>query len=354
MQTVSRFEANLLRILAFFLRREPPERAMPLLEQRLQPPTCLSKSAIDLACDALTKGSAQILAQRGGWREERHPRVDGIVAGRLWERTEPSELGLHFSEEALAFLMWITAQQPGDGEPHWGPKEITLTAGDRLLLFLAHEGLRGGADSLGASTLRRRQPYNQHGLCWLAYPEDYVDMPAVIEPNFEPWTTERGADILEALQTDLCLRWVSVEASKEDIRDPRKMLSLGQSQERVLRILLRSLREAHRLDLARFLLRALAQLLTDSADASLWIGRLDTKNLRLADRMEVQGAALGALRLLESEFSAWSRWAKGVGYLDEEYQSAKLWLSDWEYEHGERSCERIRALLRQMDPMRQS
>ena len=45
MQTVSRFEANLLRLLHYFLRREPPERALPLVEERRQPPPCLSRPA---------------------------------------------------------------------------------------------------------------------------------------------------------------------------------------------------------------------------------------------------------------------------------------------------------------------
>jgi hypothetical protein len=43
MQTVSRFEANLLQLLYYLLQREPIERALPLVENRCQAPPCLSR-----------------------------------------------------------------------------------------------------------------------------------------------------------------------------------------------------------------------------------------------------------------------------------------------------------------------
>src|ERR1700722_15561674 len=114
MQTISRFEANLLRLLYFFLRREPPERALPLVEQRVDPPPCLKRGAVRLVQDAFAKGCTHLLAQRGGWRDERHLRGERIAAGRLWERTAPPDLGLSFSRHSLEFLIWITACRPGD------------------------------------------------------------------------------------------------------------------------------------------------------------------------------------------------------------------------------------------------
>src|SRR5262245_55077739 len=68
---VTRFEANLLRLLYFFLRREPPERALPLLEHRCERPPCLKPNAVRLVRDALSKGCVHLLATRGGWRKER-------------------------------------------------------------------------------------------------------------------------------------------------------------------------------------------------------------------------------------------------------------------------------------------
>src|SRR5213596_3006476 len=37
--------------------------------------------------------------------------------GRLWDRSSPEDLALAFSRHALEFLIWITAQKPGDNEP---------------------------------------------------------------------------------------------------------------------------------------------------------------------------------------------------------------------------------------------
>jgi hypothetical protein len=150
MQTVSRFEANLLRLLSFFLRREPPERALALIEQRLPAPPCLSRGAVNLVRDALSKGCTFLLAHRGGWRRERHLRDEKIVEGRLWERTPPADLALSFSEHTLSFLIWITSVRPGDKEGVWKAPSDQLTLGDLLFLFFAHEGLRQTTDSLGA------------------------------------------------------------------------------------------------------------------------------------------------------------------------------------------------------------
>src|SRR6187402_1723512 len=106
MQNVSRFEANLLRLLYYFLRREPVERALPLIEARVEPPSCLSKGAVRLVQDALAKGSTYLLAYRGGWRDEPFLRQMKQKTGRLWQRTAPEQLGLAFSQNSLRFLIW--------------------------------------------------------------------------------------------------------------------------------------------------------------------------------------------------------------------------------------------------------
>ena len=150
MRSVSRFEANLLRLLGYFLHREPPERAVTLLENRCSAPPCLHRDAIELVKDALAKGCVVLLARRGGWRRKRFLRGDRMVEGRLWERTPPAELGLPFSTHTLEFLIWITANRPGDKDSSWHPREEDLTLGDRLLLYFAHEGLRNVAEGSGA------------------------------------------------------------------------------------------------------------------------------------------------------------------------------------------------------------
>src|SRR5205823_1688148 len=53
---VSRFEANLLRILRFFLKQAPAEQAMKLINDRMDRPKCLSAAAVELVEDSLSKG----------------------------------------------------------------------------------------------------------------------------------------------------------------------------------------------------------------------------------------------------------------------------------------------------------
>jgi len=353
MQTVSRFEANLLRLLYFFLGREPAERGLPLVEERLPEPTCLSRGAVRLAQDALARGCVHLLAARGGWRRERHLRGGAVAEGRLWQRTPPADLALRFSRHSLEFLIRVTAYRPGDKEPAWQPPAGELTPADLLLLYFAHQGLRQGADSLGAPELRRRPPFVQHGLCWMAYPEDYAAAPAAARPDFAPWTAGPGAAMLEALQPELEERWLAVEAGKARLTDPAAMRALGQSQERVLAAFLDALEKAGRRDLARFLVRAAARLLGPHAHAGMWTGGLALGGMRLADRAATYQAALAFVRALD-RLEAWERRARGVGYFDEDYAAAQLWKADWELAQGDIVCERARAVARQADPLRQA
>ena len=349
MQIVTRFEANLLRLLYFFLRQEPPERALPLVENCCEAPACLSKTTVRLVQEALAKGCTQLLASRGGWRKESFLRGERPKMGRLWERTEPGELGLTFSRHSLEFLIWITAEHPGK-DTSWTPAQEDLTVGDRLLLFFAHEGLRQGAVSLGVDKMTSRAPLSQHGLLWLAYPEDYGATPERCLPDFAPWTSGVGSTMLEAWQRELANRWVHVETHKGRIGDYDEMRALGQAQERVLTAFLDAVEKGQRLDLARFLLRAAALLLGPDAEPSMWVGKLRHAGQRLADRAAVIGAALTFLRHLE-RMQRWERQARGVGYFDEGYPAGQLWKADWEHYQGDSLCERAQNIIRRLDPM---
>jgi len=351
MQTVSRFEANLLRLLYYFLRREPIERALPLVENRCQAPPCLSRTAVRLVQDALAKGCTFLLSQRGGWIRERFLRGEQAVEGRLWQRTRPSELGLSFSGHALEFLVWITAARPGDKDPQWEPEEADLTAADRLLLFFAHQGLRDCGEGLGAAELRKRPPYVQHGLCWLAYPEDFTQAPADAVPNFAVWTSGLGACIVEALQPELSERWIQVEGNKERIAAPQNMRALGQAQEKALQGFLDAVEKAERLDLARFLLRAATVIVNPYAHAGMWTGALHTTGMRLADRTAAYQAAMVFLHQMP-RFQRWAHRARATGFFDEGYQAAQLYLADWERYGMAALCDRAQTIVHQMDPLR--
>jgi hypothetical protein len=353
MQNVSRFEANLLRLLYYFLRREPIERALPLVEGRMDPPKNLSPGAVRLVKDALAKGCTFLLAQRGGWRDERHLRKAKPVGGRLWHRTKPEELGLTFSKHTMDFLVWITAARPGDKQPSWGPPHDQLTHGDLLLLFFAHEGLRDTVEGLGAPTLRKRAPFMHHALCWLAYPEDFTQVPDDTKPRLDPWIKGVGACILEALQPELAARWIHVESGKEKIEQPPLMRALGTSQDRILDAFLTAIEKANRRDLARFVLRAGFHLLGPHAHPGMWTGSLQMTGQRLADRAATYQAGVALLRHMD-RLAGWTRWARASGYLDEDYHSAQLWLADWEQYQGDTMVTRAQTIIRNLDPMRQA
>jgi hypothetical protein len=294
-----------------------------------------------------------LLASRGGWRDERFLRKERPVGGRLWQRTEPEDLGLTFSKHSMDFLIWITAARPGDKQPNWGPSHDQLTHGDLLLLFFAHEGLRDTVEGLGAPTLRKRAPYMHHALCWLTYPEDFTQAPDDAKPRFDPWIKGVGACILEALQPELAARWIHVESTKEKIEQPTAMRALGTSQDRILDAFLTSLEKVKRRDLARFLLKAGFHLLGEHAHPGMWTGALQMGGQRLADRAATYQAGVALLRHME-RLNGWTRWARACGYLDEDYAIAQLWLADWEQYNGDNMVTRAQTIIRNLDPMRQA
>lgn len=342
MKSVSRFEADLLRILWFFLKRLPAEQALPLLVARHGRPRCLSRSAVECVQNALAKGPVLLLA-RGGWRRDRHLRQEKAVIGRLWERTPPRELGLVFSKHALQFLIWITAENPKAGRPPW--TQATLEIGDRFLLYLACEAVHLTEIS---PALLRLGPWVAHGLCRLAFPDEYAPLRLAEKPDFGPWTTGSGACILEALQPSLTERWLRIERGKEQIVDAARMRDLGRAQELALRVFLDAVDAAGRRDLARFLLPVAAELLRERASSQAWIGQVDARGLRLADRMETYRSAMAFLHAID-RLREWDRQARSVGYFDEGYAAAQLWKADWERWNGEELVARGRAVIREVE-----
>jgi hypothetical protein len=353
MKVVSRFEANLLRLLHFFLRRLPPEQALPLVVAGHPAPACLSQSAIQLIEDALAKGTALLLARAGGWRHERYLRGDAPVAGRLWQRTPPQELALAFSGETLRFLMWVTAVDPRRlKDTTWSANPASLTLGDRAVLLFAYTALReeGAHRDLD---LPARPAFTRHGLCRLAFPEDFAEVGDDEPPDFGPWTGGAGACLLEALQGELKERWLQVERGKEEIADHARMRALGRSQELVLAAYDNAVEVAGRLDLARFLLEAAAELLPEGAAPPAWVGGLQASaGARLADRAETYRAATAFLRSLD-RMAEWTTRARQIGYFDDGYAAGQLWLADWERCDGDARVRRSRDIIRQLDPLKQ-
>ncbi len=347
MRTVPLFEARLLRILHAFLRRAPREQALALILERCPQPPCLTRPGVELIRDSLAKGCMAFLARSGGWRRERHLRGDKVAEGRLWERSPPAELGLAFSGQSMRFLIWITAARPADHKPRWVPVEADCTPADLLLFYLAYTALR---DTEVAPLLWERGPFAANALVRLAYPEDFADRRGGPEIPLGPWTRDIGAAILEALERELADRWVATERDKGRIGTWQRLRDLGHAQEAVLTRFVQAVDEAGRPDLARFLLRAAAALLTPDAAAGHWVGGLQGSGPRLADRADTYRAALAFLRTLD-ELRRWEARARGVGYIDEGYAAAQLWKAEWERWGGETLHSRAQAIIRQLDPM---
>jgi len=339
MKTVSRFEADLLHILHFFLRRGPREQALPLVFRVCDRPPCLSADAVALVQDALAKGCTTILARSGGWRRERYLRNDAVADGRIWERTPPTELGLKFSPHALDFLAWVTACDPTDEKTAWKPPRNELTPADQLLLYLAFAATRD------ASGPRCFEPGD---LCRLAFPGDTETG----LPEFAPWTTGLGSCILEALQPELAENWLNAEIGKARMTDWKALQKIGVRQTAVLDCFLDAVEAGGRLDLADFLLRTVARLLTPGATVRAWINEEVSKAPpRMADRLELQRAALVLVRQVE-RFRGWESQARGIGYLDEGYAASQLTKATWERHGGDELHSRARAIVRGLDPLR--
>jgi hypothetical protein len=350
MRSVSRFEADLLRILHALLGRAPLEGARPLITGRHERPKCLGRRAVELVQDALMKGCVWRLAREGGWLADRHLRGGRIASGRLWERTPPEDLGLSFTRYTLSFLIWLTANSPADRPVRWNPGERDLTVGDRLVLFYGYEALRAGlADP---AKLREMPQFPRHALCRLAFPGDFIGVRPGLEPDYAPWTGGLGACVLEALQPYLATRWVALERQKLAITDPSQMIALGGAQEATLEAFLDAIDGAGRRDLARFLLSAASTLLRDAHPRGprAWVGSLNLSGLRVAERAEVHGAALSFLRAL-GRLQAWERQARGVGYFDEGYAASQLWKADWEAHAGDTLCDQAAAIARAVAPL---
>jgi hypothetical protein len=344
-KSVSRFEANLLRVLQSFLGQAPASQAAKLVMRHDAAPPCLSRAAVDLIQDFLKKGVVTYLAQ-SGWKQERFLRNGSVVTGRLWERTSPEQLGLTFSGHSLEFLLWLMTTAARDKKPKWQPAHGKLTVGDRFLFFLAMHCLRKSGEG---HVLARHGIMHQDGLIRLAFPDLMPHTQAAIV--WTPWTTGVGACILESLQCTLSNRWLEIERGKEGTTDAKVLVALGQSQDAVLSGFAESLTTAGRWDLARFLLQALVELLRDAPSASRWVGQLKLDSLRLAARMDAQRAALALVRCTAT-LQQWDAQARTIGYFDEGYAAAQLWKSDWEAAGGAQLCQHADAILREIEPLK--
>lgn len=347
---VSRFEANLLRILRFFLKQVPAEQATRLIHERMDRPRCLSAAAVELVKDSLAKGCVLYLVRAGAWNRDQFLRKGSPKFGRLWERSPVEQLTLEFSRHALDFLMWMTAHRAKEERPVWHASPETLTVADWLLFFLAYEAMRGDVDL--AAALRTSPAFGENALIWLAYPNDLAGETRAV-PAFDRWLTEPGNFVLEALQPVLESRWLEIERTKGQVGDWTLLNQQGQAQGRVIDAFARAVDDAGRRDLVRFLLSVMSRVLaTPDMAPTFWTGGLQGAGPpRMAERLETQRNALVVLRTAEL-FRNWENAARQSGYLDEDYATSKFWLGEWERYDFNTIAERAERVLQQVEPLR--
>jgi hypothetical protein len=340
---VSRFEADLLTILQGFLGHAPRSQLLSLLASPCERPLCLSRAAVELVQDTLAKGATRLTAE-AGWQRERFL-CDGTLAeGRVWQRLPPDKLGLGFSPQSLAFLLWATAAECLSPEDSWKPlAKPKLTMGDRWLLTTAYAAVRG---SDVGRLWAQREPWRGDALCQLMFAADF-DLPAKAAAlDFDPWLRPAGLAVLESEQSRLARLWAEMEREKSRVTSPQKLQAMAASQARVLDAFLTAIDKAGRRDLARFLLAAVADVLRGKPTLQSWLGQVQFGEMRLADRQTTYRAALVVLQEFQ-RLAAWQAEARGVGYFDDQYQAAQLWKSDWEAYNGDSLANVARGLLDQ-------
>jgi FtsH ternary system domain X6 len=350
-KSVSRFEANLLRILRFLLKQAPPEQAMPLVQVRMERPACLSRNAIDLAKDHLSKGIVLHLVRAGGWKRDRFLRDGQPKFGRLWERTDVAGLGLSFSKHALDWLIWLTAVRLKEEKVAWRGDPRQFTLGDQVMLFLSYDALRKDRDT--AATLRESPAFRTNGLIWLFFATDFADDKDPTPPGFDLWLSGPGSLVLEALQPALEARWIRVERNKGQISDWNAMRLEGAVQIRVAEAFLAGAERLGRRDCTRFLLSVLSRLLaTAEMPSTFWTGGLAGAGPpRLSERTETQRNALAVLRQVGT-FREWQQRSRQVGYMDDDYNAARFWLGECERYNFHAVAERAERVLVQVEPLR--
>jgi FtsH ternary system domain X6 len=345
-KAVSPFEGKLLKIARAIVGQVPIDQALPHIAERNSRPKVLSQAAAELIGETLTKGCILFLAHVGGWRRERFLRNGKPREGRLWDRTPPADMPLHFSRHSLEWLLWLTADRPDDGQAPLALSEAELAPADRLLLFLTFDTLR---ESEFATALRLRPAIATNGLIRIAFPQEFTA--ATVEPLFAPWLDGLGASIVEALQPWLCERWIQIEQHKREIGDWPALAALGREQDRMLTMFTAAAESAGRPDLVRFLLRVAGAVLPADVSKDMFSGGLQGAGpARLGDRVEVLRMAVAVPRHL-LRLRDWERRARTIGYLDEGYPAAQFWLGDWERLGGDALAERAEALMTEIEPL---
>jgi hypothetical protein len=281
-----------------------------------------------------------------GWRRERFLRDGQPVTGRLWDRWPVNELKLTFTEHTLEFLLWLTTEEPGTGK-RWEPPESEPSIADHLVVFLAYDLLRS---TEAGRAWPGRPRFMANPLCRLMFAAEFTRQTSD-PPNFTSWVTGLGGAILEALQRKLSAAWLAAEHGKQLVSNWGTMREIAEAQDRVIDGFLNEIDRAGRPDLARFLFLAASEFCTPARTTQDLIGGLLAGvPPRLAERYQIQRQA-GVLPRALARLHTWERRARRVGYLDEGYAAAQLFLADWSDAGADAAYVQADRLVRELEPV---
>lgn len=349
-RVVSKFEHDLLVISRYIFGASNSQQALQIITTRHDEPKCLSRNCIELVQDTLAKGLVLNLTRTGGWRDETFIEDRMPTRGRVWDRIPLEQRRLHFSRNALDFLIWLTAHRPDRSNDRW--QSITQsTAADELFFALAYARLRKLPDVVGA--LRIRSAFHHNPFCWLRWPSDFFAESQMQPPDFTAVFFGLRAAALECLQVELTRLWIASERRKATISDWNEMRRVGQAETMLLNAFLSSAESAQRPDLARFILHTLHGVLkARDPQATDWIGNLSTNApAKLSERLYIQRSAFAVIRHAET-FARWDREARLVGYFDDGYAWTQFWKSQYESVDGPELHSKSQRILNQIEPLR--
>lgn len=350
MKSVTLFESNLLKILYAILSDSPTTnvgQVAYLIETEMpgRAPKKLTRSSIELIESALTKGCIKLLSKWGGWKRESFLRNGEAKPGKLWERSEPNQLGLRFSTITLDLLIWLTHAEIARHPLKWKPKRLSqLTLGDQFFQFLLIRAFRRSAKF---TRICGHPVMMQNGLICLAFPNCVAQCKPKGVPDLAPWLEGPGSTVLESLQSPLAEYWLEIEHSKRTIVSAKKMRSLGEFQTQILKALVTAANNVRRADLYRFLLPTMSKLFSTHTKANDWMELLETQNQRIADRTATQLAAL-ALPRTANLLNQNHQKNLLVSYIDDDYPSSQLWKSDWERFDGNHIVKQAEHIMKEV------
>ncbi|PRP90702.1 hypothetical protein ENSA5_62480 [Enhygromyxa salina] len=326
---VSRSEAELLTLTRALM--APGPRYLPALRHRPRRTPRLEKigpTAMGLLQQTLARGVAFELLRRGGWQTRRTLVNGHAKRGTVWQRHR--ELPpLTFGPASFELLSWLRAEDVSSPKREL-PQAARTTLADELLYYLAAEQI------VRAGGVLRQPAFLRSPLCQLGYADALAGDEPLPKLDLRELARGEGAIVLEALQPDLCRRWVAMERAKGERAELSVMTQIGQAQDQVLASLFSALDlvDPRRRELASFLAEAARELLARGPerrcpDHRWWIGGLDLR-APLSARQSAFAASAAFLRGV-AQLGRWLDEAGVVAHFDEDYEAAQLLLSSWQY-----------------------